>query len=377
MSGRRGGWPAAAVPRRLASPVRGVALAALVSAVALGGLAWPRRAAGGGADAAGQGALAVVGAGEDLGAVAGRLGVPVAALAAENDLPVDVSPPAGTLLRLPLRPGEQRGPGLVLALVGQATARVGAAPPAAVAEGDPVPLGALLCTEAESYLTVRMAWDAAGGGHDDVNLLPGTCATLAAAHVQRGQRISVLRLQQGSVTVPAQRPGERGGAVTVETAAGASAAEAGGFRVHVEPEAARTEALGTPMVVYGAGVAQPLAAGEGSRTRVGAAPGRPVPLLVPGQLLRPAAGAELRRPELVWAPVDRALSYQVELATSADFRSLALVVHPDDARFAPAVLALPYRVPGLWWRVSPVDRTGFVGLPSEGRPLRPPAGVGP
>ncbi|MBL8618680.1 MAG: hypothetical protein JNM72_23910 [Deltaproteobacteria bacterium] len=326
---------------------------------------------------AGPGALVVVAAGEDLAAVAGRAGVMPAALAAENGLQVDAPLAAGTLLRLPLRAGEVPGPGLVLALVGQATVRVGAAPPIPVSEGGAVPLGALLCTAAESYLTVRMAWDAAGGGHDDVNLLPGTCATLAAAHVQRGQRISVLRLQQGSVTVPAQRPGERGGAVTVETAAGASAAEAGGFRVHVEPEAARTEALGTPMVVYGAGVAQPLAAGEGSRTRAGEAPGRPVPLLVPGQLLRPAAGAELRRPELVWAPVERALSYQVELATSADFRSLALVVHRDEARFAPTVLALPYRVPGLWWRVSPVDRTGFIGLPSDGRPLRPPAGVGP
>lgn len=322
-------------------------------------------------------ALVLVRAGDTVEGIAARLGLSPAQLRAQNGLRDGDPIEAGQLLEAPLRAGEQVSGGLVLSLSGEARLSAAGLPERPVRAGEAVPVGSLLCTGAESHLTVRMAWSAREGGHDDVNLMPGTCVTLAAAHARPGARLSVLQLQRGSVVVPPQRPGEGGGTVTVQTEDGVATAEAGGFRVHREAAASRTEALDTPMTVFGAGVEQPLAAGEGSRVARGGAPSRPVPLLRPGQLLSPAPGAELRRAELRWTPVERALSYQVELSVTEDFRELTLIDRADDRRYAPAALSLPYRVPGLHWRVSPVDRTGFIGLPSEGRPLALPRGIGP
>ena len=322
-------------------------------------------------------ALILVRAGDTVEGIAARLGLSPAQLRAQNGLADGAPALVGALLEVPLRAGEQVSGGLVLSLSGEARLSVAGAPERPVAAGEAVPVGALLCTGAEGYLTVRMAWSAREGGHDDVNLMPGTCVTLAAAHARPGARLSVLQLQRGSVVVPPQRLGEVGGTVTVQTPEGVSTAEAGGFRVHREAAASRTEALDTPMVVLGQGVEQPLAAGEGSRVSAGQPPSRPVLLLRAGQPLSPAPGAELRRAELRWTAVERALSYQVELAVTEDFRELVLLDQAGDRRYAPERLSLPYRVPGLHWRVSPVDRTGFIGLPSEGRPLSLPRGIGP
>ena len=85
----------------------------------------------------------------------------------------------------------------------------------------------------------------------------------------------------------------------------------------------------------------------------------------------------LRTAAFSWSPVERALTYRVELSARPDFTDLLAREEIAGTAWWPDFLFLPFRVPGLWWRVTAVDRTGFEGLPSEGRMLTFPAGVGP
>lgn len=238
--------------------------------------------------------------------------------------------------------------------------------------GDSVPPGATVCTDAGSYATLRLAIDSRGA-HDEVTLLAATCLAIRAG-VHLDHRTATLSVQSGAVSVRAAP--DAGGSVTVETASGVTSGEGGGFRVTVEAGAARTEALYAPVSLEGAGSQRTMEAGFGSRTQTGEAPGDPVPLLLPGTPALPEDGAALTRPDFTWTPVERALGYRVEIASSADFARLLMVEEAAASPWKPDMLYLPYRVPGLWWRISSFDRTGFVGLPSEPRRLAIPSSMG-
>jgi len=71
------------------------------------------------------------------------------------------------------------------------------------------------------------------------------------------------------------------------------------------------------------------------------------------------------------------LGYRVELAITPDFSELVVVEDVSGTVWAPELLMVPFRVEGLWWRVATYDRFGFLGIPSDQRALRFPAGVGP
>ena len=65
------------------------------------------------------------------------------------------------------------------------------------------------------------------------------------------------------------------------------------------------------------------------------------------------------------------------LSATPDFRDVVYMQEVAETRWRPEMLMLPVRLPGLWWQVASVDRTGFVGVPSPGRSLVIPSGVGP
>ncbi len=298
-------------------------------------------------------------------------------LRAANGFRPAEQPRPGSILVLPERLAGQSRDAAVLSVHGGAAATVPSVGTVALEAGMPLPEGSRVCTEVDGYATIRLAVSAQGNHHDDITLLPGTCLTIEATVSRSSGRLSLVALNSGSVTVSPLGPGESPGSVAITTDAGLTAAEGGGFRVHVEPEGQRTEALYTGLSVFGGGEEQRLTAGQGSRVPEGGVPTAPVDLLPSGTPLVPASGAVLRRPDFSWVRVDTALGYQFELAASADFREMLLLQEVDRPAWEPDRLLLPGEVEGIWWRVATIDRFGFIGVPSAPRPITLPPGVRP
>lgn len=320
----------------------------------------------------------VVRPGDTVESIATRLGDPAAAaeIRALNHLEASAQPAVGTVLDLPPHATGTTGQqGLVLAVRGSGTVTLPGAKPVPLQVQLVLPLGSQVCTDAESFASLRLAQDLTGYAHDDITLLPSTCLTVDGAAARPGHRSSLVNVTEGAVAV--QGTPAAPGDVIVGTPSGLATGDAGGFRVTLEPGATRAEALSAPISVMGAGKEVTLEAKQGTRVKTGQAPEAPRGLLSGGALFLPEAGAPLTWPDFRWASVPRALGYRVQIATSPDF---AEVVHQEDVPFPewqPDFLFLPFRVDGYWWRVSPLDRFGFEGLPSEARRLAVPPGVGP
>lgn len=322
--------------------------------------------------------VVVVRADETLTDVAQRVGIDSAdALRAANELAPGADPPTGTVLRLPDARDAHAHDAAVISLYGSGTRSQPGGGVAPLALKEPLPPGTQICTEAGSYATLRLAVSQRSSGHDDISLLPETCVTVEVTAASLRGRSSLVRLGRGSVTVQPNDADSEGGLVAVETADGLTAGTRGGFRVHKEPDASRTEAITSPLSVFGGGVEQPLEPGQGSRVRAGEAPSAPSALALAGLSVTPLEGARLRRPEFIWEPTDRVRAYRVEIAITADFRETVFVTQVPAALWSPSVLLLPGRAGGYWWRTLPVDRFGFHGMPSAARQIVLPAGAAP
>jgi hypothetical protein len=152
---------------------------------------------------------------------------------------------------------------------------------------------------------------------------------------------------------------------------------AGGYRVTVEDQAARAEALTATVALQGAGAEVAVAAGQGARVRTGEAPSDPVDLLLPGPLLRPEEVQVLQRVEFGWTSVDGALGYRFEVGDGTSFNAVVLAEDLGTPEYAPVIEMLPWPTDGsLYWRVSSFDRFGFQRIPSDARSMRLPTGVG-
>lgn len=318
--------------------------------------------------------LHLVREGETFASIGAASGVDPAEIARLSGLDAAAPLQPGQIVRLPEAPAPGQG-AVVLALSGSGTLRLPGREPAPVVPGAEVPDGGTFCTGTGSFATLRLAGTDSRGEHDEVTLLGGTCLTVDSSSVRGGRRSSVVSMQSGSISVR-----ETGGAgtVTVRSAVGATSGDAGGFRVTVEEAgSARTEAVSRPVAVLAQGREQAVPPGFGSRTRAGEGPGANVPLLAPPTLVAPVRGATLLRPSFAWTRVEGALAYRVEVSADEGFTDLLVVEPVGRGPWEPALFSLPYRVEGWWWRVTPIDRDEFVGLPAEGRGLRVPAGMGP
>lgn len=296
-----------------------------------------------------------------------------------NALAPGDQPATGALLALP---GPQDGyrvrvqQARVLSISGSGTAQAPGRDLAPLESGLWLSVGTTVCTGRESFAAVRLAVTTGTFQHDDISLLPETCLVVESAVSRSDQRSSVVEILKGGVSVRELDDGDAG-RVTVRSTAGITTGERGGYRVTLQDKQARTEALYQPVAVLNAGQEQVLVAGQGVLTAEGEAPGDVVQLLQAGLLVRPQDGAALRRPDFTWEPVERALGYRVEIASNADFTHIVVVEEVADPEWHPELLFVPYRVDGLWWRVSSFDRTGFLGIPSVPRQLKFPMGVGP
>lgn len=287
-----------------------------------------------------------------------------------NGLAEGEQPIVGAVLVLPSPAHEDEG-GVVLTLQGTATARLTGGDELSVEVGTELPLGTTVCTDADSYATLRLTADHHGADHDEITLMEQTCIVVAGSGASFGQRTALVSLEQGAIDVRLARdPGQ----LAIRTIDGVTAATGGGFRVEKEAEATRTEAVTAPVSVMGAGVEVQLEAGQGSRVVAGQAPSSPVDLPGAVALATPEDGEVLVVPHFEWLEVERALAYRLEISTEPDFTALVYVEEVEGPPFEPQLLFLPYRVPGLWWRVSSVDLNGFRGVPSTGSLLRSPGG---
>ena len=316
--------------------------------------------------------LHVVHRGETVLTIAGGDASLADAIRAANGLAPGVEPALGAVLAMPTGSGHEDTRGELTWLAGTATARTGAGPAAPASEGDGIAAGDTLCTGANSFATIRLS-GLPGGKHHEVNLFPETCVAVEAL-TRRSERVdSAVRLDQGGLSVASD---DVGGDVVVRSAASV-AVGTGGFRVRVDPESTRTEALDAPVAVFGQGAQVDLATNQGNLTRVGEAPGAAVDLLRPGVLQLPDAGAMLVRPDFRWRAVEGALGYRFEILSRRDGAGQLLMEDLPAESFQPDLLVLPFRVDGLYWRISSFDRTGLLGRPSDPRGFVPPPGVGP
>lgn len=292
-----------------------------------------------------------------------------------NGISAGAQPDVGAVLHLPGHEGAAQE-ALVLAVRGTGSVTLpGSTAPIPLAPQLSLPEGSEVCTDAESFAMVRLARDAAGFAHDDVSLLPNTCLTVVGTSASDGRRSSLLHMSEGAIAV--QGTPNKPGDVTVTTAEGVSTGEQGGFRVTLEQGATRTEALSAPVAVMGAGQEVDLEAKQGTRVKAGAAPEAPRSLLSAGALFLPEDGAPLRWPDFRWAAVPRALGYRVQVSTSPDFGEIVHQVDVPFPEWQPDFLLLPVDVAGYWWRITPLDRFGFEGMPSVARRLTVPQGVSP
>ncbi|MBN1335146.1 MAG: LysM peptidoglycan-binding domain-containing protein [Deltaproteobacteria bacterium] len=319
----------------------------------------------------------VVHTGDTLESIAAELGLPEwsSEIALLNNLDRSAPLLPGTVLLLPPHPDSLEQAAEVLSAVGAVYLMPASGPRVPVATATRLAAGSTICTGPGAYATLRLARSRVGFDHDDVVLLEGTCLTLVSASARPEGRTSLLDVASGTVAV--ERGGVRPGTVAVRTGSGLTAGDAGGFRVSIEPDAARTEAWAAPVSVFGAGQEVRLDAGTGSRTRRGETPEDPVRLPPATALVSPGDGEALLRPDFVWQPVDTALGYRVELSTDRFFTQIKAIEEVPDPAWRPDLLFLPYRVREYWWRVSAFDRVGFVGTPSDPRRLSLPAGIGP
>jgi hypothetical protein len=291
-----------------------------------------------------------------------------------SGLGAGAQPTPGAVLLLPIGLSGQES--LVLSTYGTVTTRRGAAALTPLHPGDRLAPGAEVCTAAASFVTLRLVLNESTRHHDDLTLMPESCVVVERVTLEGAERSALVSLGQGSVTVQPNLDGHVPGRVTVRAWGAVTSGLGGGHRMHVERGALRAEAVSQPLEIYGGGVRLDLSAGEGSRSRGDAPPEPAVKLLIGPATLLPENHSVLRAPDFTWSPVPRALGYQVEISTDPYFTEPVLIADSPLAEWLPEVMLLPWRARGVYWRVIPTDRFGYLGVPSETHHLRFPPGAG-
>lgn len=202
--------------------------------------------------------------------------------------------------------------------------------------------------------------------------MPDTCLPLRASQGGPTRRTTLLDLAAGVLQVPVAAHAR--GTLLVQTEAGLTQGASGGFRVAVEPSAARTEAFGGAVETYGEGRQVAVAEGFGNRVAQGQAPGDPVALLRVEGLRSPDEGAELLAPRFDWVPTDEATEYLVAFGADPGLSEVLTVLRRGRPGDTLDDLTLFAADDHAWWQVTPVDVTGFVGVPTDPRSFRFPRG---
>ena len=309
--------------------------------------------------------------GETVAEIAAQYGLSESTLRALNNLTDGVEPAAGTALMLPETEQLQAEKARVLSVTGTGRITPPSGEESALTCGTWMEPGTTICTSVESFANIRLAEDEDGRIHDDVQISSSTCVTIVSSAVRSEGRSSLLNVSAGSVSISTSEDDD--GVVSVQTPSSLTTGTQGDFRVTIEENSSRTEALEAAVVsVFAAGVQVALSDQQGTRAETGAPPNAPTSLLDTGFLIRPESDEVLRWPDFTWTPVDRALGYRVQISSTPNFARILYQQDVPYPEWRPDFLMLPVDVSALWWRVSSFDRLGFESPPSSPRRLRLP-----
>ena len=321
----------------------------------------------------------IVRPGETVESIAAELGLPKKSkeIRAHNGLSLSEQIGVGETLLIPWTDEDGADAlGALCQVSGEGSVQLPNGPRMDLTRGMTLPMGTRVCTGPDAYATVCLARSASAFEHDSVAMYPNTCLVVESTFQKDGRRSSVLSLSEGEIDVGHKPEGAQGD-IVIRTGDGVMVGDRGGFHVTVEGDATRTEAHYDDVAVVGAGEEVSVSTGQGNRVREGQVPEAPVDLPPSSRPVSPTDGQVLRRPAFSWMAQESMLGYRLEIAVSRDFSEVVLMETVPSNEWTPPVLFLPYRVSGLWWRVSAVDRLGFLGIPSEARQLTLPLGVGP
>lgn len=335
------------------------------------------------------GAPHVVRGGETVESIAEGLGDPALAdaIRERNGLEPGAQPLPGTVLGLPDLGGDSACRASYVRFAqgpegGPAGTLVDAQGTRPLVPGEPLYFGTTVCTDPGAYASLRLARDVDGEttGWDEVTLVESSCLELVSSWSSLARRTSRLALSKGALRVGARD--DTTGRILVETAAGVTLGDRGGFRVALEDGATRVEAVDGEVATLAEGVDRAIPEGFGARVEDGAAPSDLFTLPPAGALRQPLDGAVLSTLTFTWEGPEEAFGYFVEVSGSRDFSELYVRQQVDDPPWRTPVLQLPLAdpaddaVPVGWWRVVAYDRFGFEGLPSEAHAIRRPGGLG-
>ncbi len=243
-----------------------------------------------------------------------------------------------------------------------------------VRAGEPLPLTALIRTDAQARAEVRL--------EDGSEIQVREASQLSIAQFLRDQRSgrtdAELRVILGEMLGRIKPKATDDSELEIQTGGASIAVRGTVLRVKADDGGdTRTELLDglaevRPLIGRSRGRIE-LPPQHGLLSREGRAPARPVPLLPPPEPTSPATDSfETARQQLSleWAPLQNArcrrVSYRVELAQDDKFNRILLNETLSGTRIQTDVLA-----PGdYYWRVSSLDRNLLQGSPTEPRVIR-------
>ncbi|WP_436041647.1 FecR domain-containing protein [Pseudoxanthomonas sp. LjRoot143] len=263
--------------------------------------------------------------------------------------------PPGSTLRIPLQwLDRQPANAKVVALQGDATARMASGRDAPVTPGMSLASGARLKTSPEASLSLQFA--------DGSRLLLLGDSELLLDRLTRfgrsGMADTRLRLQRGRIGNDVRRLNGPAANFIVDTPTASSAVRGTKFRVEAGDARSQTEVLEGRVAVNAprqrGAVLRP---GFGAVVAAGQSTVSPVRLLLAPDLSRIAALSQTANPELAWPAVEGAHQYRIQVSARRAFDSLRVDAESDAPRYAlPALEAGHYFV-----RVRAIAASGLEG----------------
>ena len=257
-------------------------------------------------------------------------------------------------------------PGAVVAVAGQVTVKLpGARTPRPLRPGDPVPVGSIIRTGADSRAEIRL------GDGSVVQVLPNSQVQVASYLRDRrdGRRRSRLNVILGNILGKIKKKEHKES--TYELKSRASTIAIRGTEVRVgsgQDDVSRLAVLGGDAEFRGAGPPVQVPANFGTYAGGDARPAPPTELLPPPEMIAPEsptdASGKLSYP-FAWRPVDsrRFGAYHFELARDAAFNDVQEEAMVPRAKYETGLLAEG----DYYWRITTVDTKGLEGRPVQGK----------
>lgn len=221
--------------------------------------------------------------------------------------------------------------------------------------------GTWVSTQEAAFVQLRLADGSV------LRLQPGSLMRVGRVSLTSKLRRRVkIDLVRGSVEAVVA-PGGKGSGFDVITRIATAGVRGTTFRVAGQTEQTRIETLAGAVELTGSQGSVLVPAGMGSMVDGSGVPTPPRKLLPATAVIGPLRIADRHDGQLQWTSLDGAASWQVELASDAEFTWGVRTFRVKDSH-APVPTDLPA---GKWfWRVTAVDADGFAGVPSKRHALQ-------